>query len=134
MNPPMLPAHYVRIYADDQGESHFEDVALPTELRRSPVSSAQAELTAPLRATEALFRRVLVDHPAAAHVAPRRQLVVHLAGEAEIEVSDGEIRRFGPGSAVLVEDLTGKGHITRRVGETPRETLFVTLADDAGAA
>jgi hypothetical protein len=119
--------HYVRIYTDDAGETHFEDVTLPSERQSSPVSTAQADVAAPLAATQAIFRRVVVDHPDEPHVAPRRQLVINLAGEAEVEVSDGEVRRFGPGSVTLVEDLTGKGHITRRVGDVPRETLFVTL-------
>lgn len=121
--------HYVRIYNDPAGESHFEDVALPTEQRPSPVSTALAELSAPLRTAAATFRRVVVDHPGEPHPAPRRQLVVHLRGEAEVEVSDGEVRRFGPGSVVLVEDLDGKGHVTRRVGEQPRETLMIALDD-----
>lgn len=119
--------HYVRIYSDADGESHFEDVALATTRTRSPVSSAQTELSDPILATQALFRRVLVDHPDEAHAAPRRQLIVHLAGEAEVEVSDGEVRRFGPGSVVLVEDTTGRGHRTRRVGNTPRQTLMIAL-------
>jgi hypothetical protein len=119
--------HYVRIFTDHAGETHFEDVSLPTDLTASPVSSARAELAAPLAVVDAVFRRVVIDHPPEPHVAPRRQLVIHLAGEAEIEVSDGEVRRFGPGSVVLVDDLTGKGHTTRRVGDLPRETLMVTL-------
>jgi hypothetical protein len=123
--------HYVRIYTDPDGETHFEDVSLPTEQRRSPVSSALAELSAPLATAAATFRRVVVDHPAEPHPAPRRQLVVHLRGEAEVAVSDGEVRRFGPGSVVLVEDITGKGHETRRVGDEPRETLMIALEEES---
>lgn len=125
--------HYVRIYTGQNGETHFEDVILPTELRESPVSTAQVELANPLAATAVQFRRVIVDHPAQPHPAPRRQLIVHVSGEAEVEVSDGEVRRFGPGSVVLVEDLTGKGHTTRRLGEAPRETLVIPLADSSSA-
>jgi hypothetical protein len=121
--------NFVRIYADSEGESHFEEVVLDTELRRSPVSTAQAELAAPIATGHAIFRRVVADHPDEPHLAPRRQFVVSLAGESEVEVSDGEVRRFGPGAVVLVEDLTGKGHTTRRVGETPRETLMIELPD-----
>jgi hypothetical protein len=36
-----------------------------------------------------------------------------LTGEVEFETSDGDIRRLPAGSVVLVEDTTGKGHITR---------------------
>jgi quercetin dioxygenase-like cupin family protein len=39
-----------------------------------------------------------------------------LAGELEVQVSDGMVRTFGPGSVVLVEDTEGKGHISRVVG------------------
>ena len=63
------------------------------------------------------------------HNAPRRQFVVNLSGEVEIEVSDGAIRRFGPGSILLAEDVTGKGHISRGVGTATRQTLFIPLAE-----
>jgi len=119
--------HYVRIFTDEDGDSHFDEVTLPTDLRQSPVSTAQAELAPPIDTASATFRRVVSDHPDEPHVAPKRQFVVHLAGESEVEVSDGEVRRFGPGSVVLVEDLSGKGHTTRRVGDTPRETLMIEL-------
>jgi uncharacterized cupin superfamily protein len=54
---------------------------------------------------------------------------VNLTGEVEITVSDGEKRHFGPGSILLAEDVTGKGHISRGVGKSERRTLFVPLAD-----
>jgi hypothetical protein len=120
---------YVRISTDADGETHFQDVDLLAELTESPVSTAQAELTGPIPTGGATFRRVVVDHPDEPHVAPRRQFVIHLLGESEVEVSDGEIRRFGPGAVVLVEDTLGKGHTTRRIGETPRETLMIELPD-----
>jgi hypothetical protein len=46
-----------------------------------------------------------------------------------VEVSDGEIRRFGPGDVTLVEDVTGKGHITRSLGGGERMTLVAPLRD-----
>jgi hypothetical protein len=120
--------HYTRIYADASGETHFEDVTLPVTLTTSAVSTAQAEVTEPLAVTQVVFRKVLQDHPAEPHSAPRRQLILQVSGETEIEVSDGEVRRFGPGSITLADDLTGKGHQTRRVGDIPRETLMIALA------
>lgn len=119
---------YARIYADDDGESHFEDVTVAMAYENSSFSAGGWLISAPLPVTGMMFRRVTVEHGDEPHVAPRRQFIVHLAGEAETEVSDGEIRRFGPGSILLVEDVTGKGHITRRVGDVVRETLFLPLA------
>jgi uncharacterized cupin superfamily protein len=48
-----------------------------------------------------------------------------LRGSIEVEVSNGERRRFGPGDLVLVADTTGAGHVTTAVGDSPLEGLFV---------
>jgi hypothetical protein len=63
------------------------------------------------------------------HNAPRRQFVVNLAGTVEIVASDGEKRLLGPGSILLAEDLTGKGHTSRGLGGEERISLFIPLAD-----
>lgn len=116
---------YVRIYTDGDGETHFQDVVVSATVER--YASATWLLSAPMPVTEARFRDVSEDYPDTPHVAPRRQLIVGLAGVAEVEVSDGEVRSFGPGSVLLVDDLTGKGHTTRGVGDTPRRTLLLPL-------
>lgn len=41
--------------------------------------------------------------------------------------SNGETRRIGAGEIVLVEDTTGKGHITKSSGDKPRHTIFVPI-------
>jgi hypothetical protein len=61
------------------------------------------------------------------HRAPRRQYVISLAGGISITASDGETRHIGAGEIVLVEDTTGKGHITRSSGDKPRHTIFVPV-------
>ena len=62
-----------------------------------------------------LFRTTPGEYDPARHLAPRRQLIINLDGEVEIEA--GAItRRFGPGSIIFAEDLTGRGHVTRDVG------------------
>lgn len=119
--------NYARIYSDEHGETHFEDVV--PEASEERYASATWLISSPLPVSGLLFRDVAIEYPDEPHVAPRRQFIIHLAGEAEIEVSDGEIRRFGPGSVLLVEDVTGKGHKTRRVGSVKRETLFLPLDD-----
>lgn len=61
---------------------------------------------------------------------PRRQYTITLAGEAEIEIGDGTVKRIGPGDVLLADDLTGQGHITRVVGEQQRFYAIVPLADE----
>ena len=38
------------------------------------------------------------------HRAPRRQFIINLSGQSEIEISDRTKRRFGPGDIFLVDD------------------------------
>ncbi len=111
---------YTRLYADEQGESHFEDVVVPGHADGAVVAAE------PIPLSSMIMREVIGTGPdAVAHNAPRRQFIVHLEGAVEVETSDGERRRFGPGDVVLVEDLGGRGHVTRWLGQGPRRTLFL---------
>jgi hypothetical protein len=65
------------------------------------------------------------------HSASRRQIVVTLSGESEVEVEGGRKIRLGPGHILLAEDTTGQGHISRSVGAKDRITLDIGLADGA---
>jgi quercetin dioxygenase-like cupin family protein len=118
---------YVRLYADADGETHFEDVVVATSEQRM-ASGAWIALSDLVPVTGLEFRLVIEDHPRDdPHNAPRRQFIITLAGDHEVTVSDGETRAFGPGSVVLVEDTEGKGHLTRPTGPPPRVTLFAPL-------
>lgn len=115
---------YFRIYADASGESHFEDIDVT--FAGQSYSSDVSEMIA---ATGVIFRRSPADQYLDWHPAPRRQFVITLSGEAEVEASDGEIRHIGPGTVMLAEDTTGKGHITRGIGHAERLSVFVTLPE-----
>jgi hypothetical protein len=82
----------------------------------------------PLPATGVIFRRNEPGYDYDWHCAPRRQLIVMLDGEIEIEVTSGEKRRFRGGDVILVEDTTGTGHRSRSVHDGPRHSLFIPLA------
>lgn len=116
---------YTRIYADADGETHLQDVAV--EMKESPHRGVMSEMIA----AKGVFFRVTrgQDYFIDWHHAPRRQFVVNLSGEVEITVSDGETRRFGAGSVLLAEDVAGKGHVSRGVGDSERVVMFVPLAD-----
>lgn len=120
---------YTRVYTSADGHSHFEDVTVEGEVRQSPVSTGVSEYSHPFPATSVVLRRVVAAHPPEPHVSPRRQLVVNLEGSLEVETSDGQARRFGPGTVVLLEDTDGIGHITREVDDgNERVSLFIALA------
>lgn len=122
----------VRIYSDADGDSHFENLELRSETQLFP-TGLRAEVSEPLRAESLTLRNVLSEtSDVVPHVAPARLIIVQLEGTVEVEASDGEIRRFGPGEPVLVEDTEGKGHITRNVGASPRRTLVAALPAEIG--
>lgn len=115
---------YFRIYTDADGETHFEDLSVTWSGR-----SYSSDLSDLIAATGVIFRRSPADQFIDWHTAPRRQFVVTLSGYAEVEASDGEIRQIGPGTVMLAEDVTGKGHITRGKGDTERMSLFIPLPE-----
>ena len=120
---------YARIYADGAGESHFEDV----EVELTPINYAPPAPPVNLSAPEPAMAYVLMSAPPGWdgdwHPTPQRQIVFYLAGEVEVETSDGEERRFGPGGVTLGEDPTGTGHRSRVVGQGDALLAVVQLAD-----
>lgn len=126
---------YVRLYTDEAGESRFEDVTLVAEPKGVDYDSRlMAALSDPIPAVRVFLRDVVKEASSVApHNAPRRQFIVQLTGESEVETSTGEVRRFGPGSIMLLEDTDGKGHITRGLSGGDRLTLVVALPDDPGS-
>ena len=77
----------IRIYAGDDGESHFEDLT--------------ADQFADIANDVGPGDITVGQRPAGwwqdYHTAPRHQYVVFMSGGAEIEVASGEKRQFGPG-------------------------------------
>jgi len=102
-----------RLYTGPDGESHFDEIEVPLE----SIQAAQG----------IIFRHAPPGHVQHWHPGPRRQFVITLSGQAEIEIGDGTVRRFGPGAVMLAEDTTGRGHITRVVGAEPRSYVTIPL-------
>jgi len=110
------PMPLTRIYSDSTGASHFSDMEIPFELQD------YAPPAPPISVTDIFESRgwVVISSPVGWHgdwhPVPRRQYMICLAGSLEVQVSDGEIRRFGPGSVLLVEDTSGEGHMSKVIG------------------
>jgi hypothetical protein len=119
--------HYTRLYADAGGLSHFADAEIPlTEIAYAPPAPpfllSDAEPARAVAVTEIPAGWVGDWHPS-----PALQWWFQLGGEVEVEVSDGEKRRFVAGSIVRVEDTVGRGHVTRVVGAEPVRAVYVRL-------
>ncbi len=103
----MPTARYVRVYADSEGESHFSD----EEMELKSVNFAPpVNISAFTPAKHFALLHAPVGWFGDWHPTPYRQFFFILVGKVEVRVNDGEVRRFGPGSILFVEDTTGKGH------------------------
>jgi len=111
-----------RLYTGSDGESHFEEVEINLE-----DAGDIGRLSGRLPATGIIFRENDPDYDYTWHVVPRRQYILMMTGEIEIEVGDGTKRRFRAGDILLAEDTTGQGHRSRLVSEGVRRSVFVTL-------
>ena len=112
-----------RVYTGDDDQSHFETIDVPLG------ESRYGSLSELFEAEGVIFRETPVGGELDFHNAPRRQFVVTLSGEVEIECGDGATRRLGAGDILLADDTTGQGHITRDL-KGPRRSLFIPLPED----
>jgi quercetin dioxygenase-like cupin family protein len=121
------PLHYVRIYSDANGQSHFAEEKATFQL----VDYAPPALPISVSEVFAAEGVSFISSPPGWfgdwHPAPRRQFIFMLIGELEVEVSDGEVRKFVPGAVLLVEDTTGKGHISRVISKERAYLAVVPL-------
>jgi quercetin dioxygenase-like cupin family protein len=111
-----------RLYEDAQGESHWEDV----EVDYVNVT-AGGKTSERLPATGIQFREVAQGHSPDWRPAPRRQYIINLDAPCTLTASDGEVRTIQPGEVLLVEDTTGKGHLSREATDAIRHCIYVTL-------
>src|SRR5713226_6348720 len=95
-------ARYSRIYTDSSGDSRFEGAELPM---RATNFAPPVDLSAFVPAARVGFMGFPANWTGEPHRAPRRQFVIFLEGE--VEVTDGQVRRFRPGDVVLLEDTSG---------------------------
>jgi hypothetical protein len=119
------PIFITRLYTGQDGQTHAEE--------------AEAKFTAGdtndafkmLGISGAELHRAPAGRVSDWHTAPRRQYVITLSGRGELELSGGKKILVEPGHIELVEDTTGKGHITRVVGTEDRVTLQLPLSDQS---
>ena len=109
------------LYTDEKGESHFRNIEVDwAEERRG------SKLSKRLPATGIIFRETKAENNVDWHTAPRRQYIVNLESGVKITASDGESRVIGQGEIILVEDTTGKGHVSEGLGAL-RRSLFIPI-------
>jgi len=119
---------YTCIYADADGESHFKDVEVEFQETDFAPPAMPLQVSSFMPAAECGFINMPPGWYGDWHLAPRRQFVIHLSGQIETRASDGEARTFGSGDILLMEDTSGKGHISRVVGSAEVRNAVVRLS------
>jgi hypothetical protein len=109
-------AKVVRVYATPDGGSRVDVLTISPDAKPIEVT----------RMTAGAYRGSGVRAPNW-HTAPRKQFAINMTGELEVELTDGTRRKIGS-DLVFLEDMTGKGHVTRALG--PITNVFLHVRDD----
>jgi quercetin dioxygenase-like cupin family protein len=110
----------IRIYTDADGNAHIQDLPIVTK-------PGKTLRTLPAHVTELTYAEFTSSTVEDWHRAPGRQFSISLSGEIEVEVSGGKKHAIHTGDIVFLEDVQGKGHITRIL--TPVTNVFIRVAD-----
>ena len=113
------PIKIDRYYTGTDNQTHVEEMEAPFTgdvFKMLPVAGAELHRSSP---------GSVMDW----HTAPRPQYVITLSGHGEIEVAGGKKISVSPGQIQLMEDITGKGHISRVTGAEDRVMLWLPIAD-----
>lgn len=122
-----------RIFTGPDGLAHAEDIELKLGARgvsdMLKATGAQFSVRAPTAGANPRNTAATDPNDPGWHTGPARQFVITLSGSSEVEVSGGVHVLAGPGHINLIEDTTGKGHVTRNFGPEDRIALTIPLAD-----
>lgn len=118
------PLMVSRIYTGDDGQTHVEEYEVQLSAQNDGSTTELGEI---LAVESIQFRRTSPDYFIDWHNAPRRQYVITLSGESEVEFADGTKVRLYPGHILLAEDTTGQGHISRALGDEDRLSIFIPI-------
>lgn len=117
-----------RIFTGPDGQTRAETI----DLKLTPVAGRYAQWWAESETTKVIdskFVRLAPGFVQDWHPASARRYVIILSGSAEVELSGGQKIQLSPGRILLAEDVTGKGHISRTLGDADCIALFVQFAD-----
>ena len=122
------PTVITRLYTGADGQTHFEKIE--ARFTKSGIN----DIFQLMAISGAELHRVPHGEVRDFHPAPRRRYAIALSGEEEVEGAGGAKMRFRAGDIQLAEDLTGKGHLSRIVGNEDYVALFLPVADSASGA
>ncbi|MEJ2546943.1 MAG: hypothetical protein P8125_03900 [Gemmatimonadota bacterium] len=112
--------NYVKIYADDHGETHFKDEELPMAFLDYAPPAPPLWVGPQGKATGVTVCGFPPAWYGDLHPAPKVEWIMLMTATIDVEVSDGEKRTFTAGtesSIVYLDNIGSKGHISRNVSD-----------------
>lgn len=116
------PVKIHRFFTGPDGLTHAEEIEVKFDM-----GDGGQGLYKFLSNSGAVLRRAPPGRVNDYHTASRRQYIITLSGRAELVLSGGQTLKVGPGDIELAEDTTGKGHITRTVGNEDRISIAIPV-------
>jgi quercetin dioxygenase-like cupin family protein len=118
-----------RLYADELGESRLASLTIPMSQKDF------APPAAPFKVADAQPAQsyVIIEIPVGwggtePHPTPGRHMLFMLSGSFRVTPSLGEARAFVAGDSLLMEDTSGKGHMTEVTSDCPVKAVMIRLA------
>ena len=120
---------FSRLVPESDGGSRFEPIAIQVTLQEF-APPAQSFSVSPLsQAPQCGFLHLPIGWFGEMHPSPIRMWIFVLEGEMLFEASNGDSRSIAPGSALLLEDTVGRGHVSRVLGDRPVTLAIVRLPE-----
>lgn len=113
----MSSIEYLRIFADEEGCSHFEIKTIDLEAKNYAPPAPSLNTSSLETADNLVFLELPTGYYGDWHPTPVRQWIIIMTGMCEFEAGDGEKATRKAGDVVMLDDLTGKGHQTKVLGD-----------------
>ena len=117
---------YVKIVADENKETHFEDAEVPLKDADYAPPAPPIAVSPHQDATGVCAIGFPPGWFGDFHPAPKYQWMMIMSGTLEIGVSDGEKRTLPAGTIAFLEESGSKGHSTRVIGD---EQVFIMVTE-----
>lgn len=124
---------FSRLVPTSDGGSRFDSIAIPVMLQNFAPPAQPFSVSALSQASQCGFLHLPAGWVGEMHPSPIRMWIFVLEGEMHFEASNGEAQHIKPGSALLLEDTAGQGHVSRVLG-TRAVTLAVVRLPEPNAA
>jgi len=131
--PPTTLFSYDHLYVGEDGETHFRTITV--DYKRFQYADNIPPVWAALEGRwDAQYLMLFGNSPGwdarPLHPPRHRQIFIVLTGITAFVASDGEVREYGPGEMILMEDNNSKGHGSFVPSKSNSMVAIIPLEDE----